>query len=543
MYGSSRNCSIFSSVTIVIAFCIGCVVGTPRKNVLLIVVDDLRPQLGAYGLDFMHTPNMDRLASEGTVFDRAYVQIAICSPTRNSFMSGRNPDKTKVWNFMNHFREAGVGDAWTVLPEFFRKQGYFTTGAGKLFHHNMPPDADQERSWSEKWYDNGNCECGGHGFPPKGQATCEGLDPASLSCGDDDIVERVIAQLGRAKKNALGNSSQPWFIGAGLHKPHASFYGRPEDFAKYPDPAPPVPDRCPKNMPYVAWHSCLSHAPGFDYSDWGQFTDIPNNMTLSQPMNSKSAARLRRGYYGSVTYTDSNVGKILAAAEPMLEDTVVALIGDHGWSLGEQNVWCKMTNFENAVRVPFIIRAPWAQARPGLRVGELVEAVDLYRTLADLSGVGEGLVENGVDGVSLLPLLKQPATPLRGESKSVYPRCFWDTLASNPTTESLPMLDRTDCQDVPRESFDLMGYSIRTKQWRFTEWRRWNGKKLDGDWEGAANATELYDHRSDGADPFSTETENLAEDPTYEHIVRQLRTKLRNAFASERDPSSVVVQI
>merc|ERR1712232_590858 len=177
-----------------------------------------------------------------------------------------------------------------------------------------------------------------------GQATCEGLDDSKTSCQDDDIARIVIEKLNMAANGTLGNGSQPWFIAAGLHKPHVSFYAKQEHFALYPNPDPPKPLMPPKDMPYCAWHSCLSRAPGKDYSDWGNFTDIPNNMTLANPMNLVTAGRLRRGYYGSVTYADSNVGRILAAAEPILNDTVVMLVGDHGWSLGEQNVWCKMTN-------------------------------------------------------------------------------------------------------------------------------------------------------------------------------------------------------
>jgi len=218
----------------------------------------------------------------------------------------------------------------------------------------------------------------------------------------------------------------------------------------------------------------------------------------------------------------------------------VLMIGDHGWSLGEQNIWCKMTNFENGVRVPLVIRAPWAQAKPGMRVKELAEAVDLYRTVADLSGVGESMVENGVDGITLKPLFTKPETALRTVAKSQYPRCFWDTLAKNPTTESLPILDRTDCQDVPRESFDLMGYSIRTTEWRFTEWRRWNGTLLRAVWDGPPNATELYDHRTPSVDPFATETENLASEPSRMDIVQQLQRELRRAFA-ETDEIELLV--
>ena len=311
------------------------------QNILLIVVDDLRPQTKAYGAAEMVTPNLDALAAEGVLFENAFVQQAICSPTRNSFLSGRYPDKTLTWNFIDDFRM--VGPHWTALPQFFKEHGYWTTGAGKIYHPNKPPQFDQNLSWSGKWRDDGGCNCNGHsGFPMGGGATCEGLAPTPTTCGDDTIVESVIDQLRRAENGTLGSSpTQPWLIAAGLHKPHLPFYARPEDFLHYPSPRPPLPELPSDGMPYVAWHSCLSNAPGGLGSNWGNFTDIPNAMTFAEPMDAASAARLRRGYSASVTYTDHNVGLIIdAMSAAQRASTLVLFIGDHGWSLGEQNVWC-----------------------------------------------------------------------------------------------------------------------------------------------------------------------------------------------------------
>eukprot|EP01052_Picozoa_sp_SAG31_P043528 SAG31_NODE_7281_length_1734_cov_2.241590_2_plen_192_part_00 len=146
------------------------------RNILMIVVDDLRPQIKAYGVPWMVTPHIDRLAAQGMLFERAYVQQAICSPTRNSFLSGRYPDKTRTWNFIDDFRSGSPeGGSWTALPEFFRKQGFFTTGAGKVYHPNHPPNDDQNRSWSERYQRSppgavpSACSCGGSGWPPHGQ--------------------------------------------------------------------------------------------------------------------------------------------------------------------------------------------------------------------------------------------------------------------------------------------------------------------------------------------------------------------------------------
>ena len=514
------------------------------RDILLIVVDDLRPQLASYGSTFMHTPNMDQLVSEGVLFERAYAQIAICSPSRNSFLSGRYPSSTGVFNFIDDFRNGtATGSEMVALPEFFRLGGYHTMGAGKVYHANHPPNFDGNRSWSEPWPgDYGNCNCihpsassasARHWPPPNGQATCEGLRPSS--CGDDTIVATVVAQLGSVvATRARGAARVPFFVAAGLHKPHLPFYAPQADFALYRGVAPAASNpMTPSDMPYVAWHSCLSDNAA-NYSNWGRFGDIANNMTLSTPMDAAATARLRRGYYASVTYTDRNVGKILAAAEPMRNTTIVALIADHGFHLGEQNLWCKMTNFENSVRVPLILRAPGVQAAAGMRISQLAEAVDLYKTLAELSGVGLESVDPSVDGVSLAPLVMQPhAKPMRTVAQSQYPRCF---SAINATPSPLPTLDRTDCQDVPRAEFDLMGFSIRTASFRLTEWRVWDRASLRGRWDVAPTAIELYRHADDDklTDPFSTETANVAADPLLAPTLKDLQDLLRDTFHDAR---------
>lgn len=358
-----------------------------------------------------------------------------------------------MWNFIDSFRQGG-GANWTSLPQHFRNYGYFTTGVGKVYHPNKPPNFDQPYSWSEKWPGSfgGKC-CGGSGcisplddvtrsWPPNGQASCEGLAKQTTFCEDDTIATTAVAMLKRAANGTLGTSpDQPWFIAVGFHQPHLPFYAHPADFALYPEPAPPTHPEVPDGSPILAWHSCLSNADGGLHgngSNWGNFSDIPNQMQWKRPMPSYTTERLRRGYYASVTYADRNVGLVLDAAEKMKHSTAVALIGDHGWSLGEGNVFCKMTNYENGVRVPLIFRAPWVQTKPGgTKTTALAEAVDLYRTLADLAGVGSS-VEPGVDGVSLLPVIRNPALPFDDEPRmfagSVFPRCLVKSIVNGNST-------------------------------------------------------------------------------------------------------------
>ena len=213
-----------------------------------------------------------------------------------------------------------------------------------------------------------------------------------------------------------------------------------------------------------------------------------------------------------------------------------------GWNLGEGNLWCKMTNTENGARTPFIIRAPGIQPAGGARTTHLAEAIDMYRTMADATGLLDA-VQPDVDGVSLLPVIRSPATtaPPRTASQSQFPRCYSVLPPSVPggrnapclgcNWEHLPPMDRTDCQDVARENFDLMGYSIRTADFRLTEWRAWDGAKLEGRWDLPPNATELYDHTTASADVFASELTNIAAEPSMSAVLAKMRALLRERFA------------
>ncbi len=511
---------------------------TELKSILIIIVDDLRPQIRGYHpetLNFMRTPNLDRLISESTLFEHAYVQIAICSPSRNSFLTGRYPDRTRVWNFFDHFRNT-TGQNWTTMPEFFKNNGYFATGAGKVFHPAHPPNWDEPLSWSEKWggpFSKCDCVTNGTQDNPVAHATCEGLTP-NQQCQESSLVDKVVEQI-QAQVDTPRAQRKPFFIAAGLHKPHLPFYAPPAYFEPYVNASsplpPPVPEGVAEGMPYVAWHSCLATQNTSNNSNWGSFVDIPNRMTFDQPMDAESRDRLRRGYYASVSFTDANVGRILEVLEPIRNETIVVFMGDHGWSLGEGNLWCKMTTEENGVRVPLLIRDPGSAAK---RVTAPVEAVALYKSLADLSGLGAGRVEASVQGTSFAGLVR-PGAPLSAPTyaKSQFPRCYtWIPKSHTP----LPQYDRTDCQDTPANEFDFMGYSIRTAEYRYTEWRRWDKARVEADWSGDPVAVELYDHRNDSSaeSPFGTETRNVASDPARAQELSDLAATARAAFAPGR---------
>lgn len=199
-----------------------------------------------------------------------------------------------------------------------------------------------------------------------------------------------------------------------------------------------------------------------------------------------------------------------------------------------------MTNTENGVRVPLIFRAPGTQRAAGMQLPQLAEAVDLYRTLAELAGLGTGdAIEDSVDGVSLVPVIRggAAAPSLRSYARSVYPRCYGAVLNATANTSKFPFapLDRVDCQDVPRELFSLMGYSVRTTDWRYTEWRQWNGAKLIAEWSIAPNATELYAHGADttnstGPAQWQSELVNVVGDPANAAVLSTMQAHVREAF-------------
>ena len=200
-----------------------------RPNVLYLMADDMRPQIGAYGLPFMHTPHLDGLARDGLLFQFAYTQYAVCAPSRNSFLSGRRPDTTKCWSFENHFRQ--VGPDWTALPQYFREKGYWTSAAGKIYHQGLPPNFDPP-SWTVveqdviPWV-----ECPVNGTSANSTTNnpnyCNPAEPAA----DEPFDEEVILSRGLALLDQAKASGKPWFIGIGTHRPHWPWRAPPEFLA------------------------------------------------------------------------------------------------------------------------------------------------------------------------------------------------------------------------------------------------------------------------------------------------------------------------
>ena len=438
----------------------------PRPNVLFIAVDDLRTSLGCYGDMLVKSPNIDRFAATACRFDHAYTQQAVCGPSRTSLLTGRLPDNTRVWHNRNLFRDTQPDIV--TLPQLFKNHGYHTVSLGKIFsgdERELDPD-----SWSEpeilKRKDWTNSALGGSGGEGKGTAW------EAADVPDEGYPDGKLAQLAVEKLTSLQNDGQPFFLAVGFFKPHLPF-NAPKRYWDLYDPASfELKDdgQRVKGISELAHHS---------HRELGGYRDMPQD----EHLDAATTRRLRHGYHACVSYTDAQVGKLLAALEHLClaQHTIVVLWGDHGWSLGEKDRWCKGTNFERDTRVPLLIRAPGIN-EPGAAVAGLVEVVDLYPTLAQLASLP---APQGLDGRSLVAMLADPQLPGREAVLSQFARPF---SAKTP---------------------EFMGYSLRTATHRYTRWIHWQSRQTV--------AEELYDYTTGPStrreDAFWIEQENIALHP------------------------------
>jgi choline-sulfatase len=489
-----------------------------HPNVLFIAVDDLRPELGAYGDTAIRTPNIDRLAESGATFLQAYVQQAVCNPSRASLMTGLRPDSLRVWDLQTHFR-ATVPDVVT-LPQHFARQGYYAVAIGKIYHNVLPDSL----SWSEP-----KMHVDGYPFDPDavyrsdenvaiqearkarileegrqdrfidryGQWYLKAGATESVDGPDDMYYDGAQTDAALAKLVELRDRRQPFFFAVGYYRPHLPFNAPEKYWDLYDaDRIPPAVDpRLPSDAPIMALNN-MRELRG--YSD---FRDVPHPFDGS--VAPADARRLKHGYYASVSYVDAQVGRLLDALDSLglADNTIVVLWGDHGWKLGEHNSWAKMTNYEVDTRAPLLIRAP-GRIRPGLRIDRMVEFVDIYPTLCELAGVP---VPDGLQGLSAAPLLDDPS---RSWKSAVFSQFLREGIWVAP------------------DGVEYMGYAVRTERYRYVVWtNRETGKIV---------ASELYDHRTDTAEDV-----NLADRPESAGLLEELeairRAGWRAALPDSRD--------
>ncbi|VAW17995.1 Sulfatase [hydrothermal vent metagenome] len=368
-----------------------------RPNVLFIAVDDLRTEINCFGAKYMHTPNLDRLAKMGMLFERAYCQQAICAPSRNSLLTGLRPDAIGIYDIQTFFRKK-VPDVIT-LPQHFKNNGYHTEAMGKIYHTGHG-NSDDRLSWSiPKW--NQNEEINKLTKISRGDTIGLERDFPSINnkrlpwyCSnapEENMTDAMIANHAVKKIEELKDSL--FFLAVGFLKPHLPFVAQKKYWDLYDPKDIRIPkQKVPRRMPELALHQ---------FGELRKYYGIPAVGTL----DNQTSRNLIHGYYAAVSMIDSQVGKLLNALEKngLAKNTIIVLWGDHGWKLGDYGSWCKQTNFEMDTNAPLIISVPWMQK--GLKTNSLAEFVDIYPTLCDLTALEK---PKHLEGQSLLPILENP---------------------------------------------------------------------------------------------------------------------------------------
>ncbi|MBL9188682.1 MAG: sulfatase [Opitutaceae bacterium] len=472
---------------------------TPRLNVLFIATDDMRPQLGLYGDKVVHSPHLDRLAARGLAFNRAFCQMALCSPSRISLLSGRRPATTKVYTIDPALTVRTHQPDVTTLPQHFKNQGYFTRSMGKIYHVGIDDDA----SWSvPAWHANQlaprlgpigraaqkqlltSAKQQNQKLPTKGKGAAGYASPAfeAVDGADDDLLDGACAREAVVQLREFAKKpEQPFFLAVGFSNPHVPWVAPKKYFDLY-DPAKlvlPPNNYPPKDAP--EWAAQTG-------SDFLWYAGVPQ----TKPLPADFGRQCLHAYLAAISYVDAQVGRLLDALDEtgLAKNTVVVFWGDHGYYMGEHSWWGgKHNNYHGATRVPLIVAIP-GQKTAGRHATGFVELVDLYPSLVELCGLPPPRDAAGLEGTSFAPLL-----------------------ASDPDRE----WKKAAFSQYRRGGH--LGTAMETDRWRYVEWRK--GDELV--------ARELYDRRADAA-----ENQNLATRPEHAAVIAQLEKQLAAGWREAR---------
>ena len=478
-----------------------------KFNVLFLVADDLRPQLESYrGRNYpnpystlsMHTPNLDDFAKKSLQLNRAYVQFSVCNPSRASYMTSRRPDTTQVWDLRTFWRKAGGN--FTTIPQYFKERGYRSAGFGKIYHPGKGGgNKDVPLSWSERYYVDPNgrfyqlINCSWWAVP-------EELS-ASKPLHDEGVTAAAINLLEALAPSARSGKEQ-FFVAVGFQKPHIPFVF-PERYLKYY----PLENMdlarnryVPNNFPSIAWF----HIDGSRYDDIRR-TNIRG--VFNETLPDDAAMLYRRAYFACVTFVDDMVGRLLKTLDDLdlTRDTIVTFIGDHGFHLGENGMWGKHTNMEQATHAPMMIHVPGRTDR-GIQSNSIVEFLDLFPTIVEAAGLepvplcpdNSGKILTCTEGRSFARLLDDPDETFKQYALSQIPR------------------------------FGHMGYTLCDDRYRYVEWVPLVKHSLGEHscsseliWDKVIDR-ELYDHSID-----PDENNNVVHEATSALTVKQMSNDLR----------------
>ncbi len=450
--------------------CWAAVAENSKPNVLFIMVDDLRVELGAYGAEHVQSPHIDKLASQGTRFANAYVSVPVCGASRASLFTGMRATPERFRNYYT-WVEKDAPDATTIFEQF-KNNGYNTIGYGKLFHQSQDT---AKKSWTDGYVWNasddqnpGEKSSWRDYQRPENiaeyQKTNKGPSTEMIDGPDDIYYDGKVANKTIDTLDRLASSDQPFLLAVGFVKPHLPFnapkkYWDLYDAAQFKIPGGDLPIDAPKRA----------------YHHFGELRAYSDTPPQPEPVGEAQARRLIHGYHASVSYTDAQVGKVLAKLDALglRDNTIVILMGDHGYVLGEHGLWCKHSTFDLATKTPLLISAP---GKPANQVVEgLVEFIDIFPTLTDLADIA---TPEQAAGTSLVTLLDDANLPARS---AVFPRYH-------------------------------AADAIHTDQYTLTQWFSADNRVL---------AEMLYDNKND-----PDETRNLANDKAYEAVLEDLSRQL-----------------
>jgi iduronate 2-sulfatase len=456
-----------------------------RPNVLLIGIDDLRPELACYGADHMVTPNLDQLATESIRFERAYTQQAVCLPARISLYSGQHPQTTGVTTLQEKFWKLHK-DPLTLM-KYLRQNGYHAIALGKVLHDEQWQEWDD---WTEMMNTTPNmrtlyassesheaiaklrAEANELGLKGKPFRQYTKLGPVERTFGpDENYHDYRMTDIAIGKLKAAKELDKPFFMNVGYRKPHLPFVAPKRYWDLYDREAIKLADN-----PYPP-----KGAPPIAMTTWGELR-VYKGVPKEGPVSEEMARELIHGYYACVSYVDDQVGRLLKALEEegLADSTLVIVWADHGWKLGEHGGWCKHTNFEIDTRIPLFIRLPDGR-QAGSTANELTSLIDLYPTICDYLGLA---IPGHCEGNSRTYLFDDASITREDSAYSEFQR-----------------------------SKTMTGFTIKSGNYRYTEWINTS--------KGEVQQRELYDHSIDPA-----ENRNRIDEPAYREEVVRLRQRL-----------------